>query len=290
MHTDLRRSRPLKQLPSVADKWSPKTFRSRSGEPSLFEASEIVETETGASVESVDKLVLSNLGLVEEVIEEYASYTLSQQDLAQDGRVGLVNAAIHFRGNNGTKFATYARAWIELEVQRSISRHFQLGDLIPTRAQGDISPKSERQHKVKDLWDKLCHGSGLNELNPDSLCTSDVNASYQHEAIDDQWVRRNESPSSWITTETEPTVAIEKKAFDTLLDEGLQKAFQALDSREQRIISALWFDIDCIRRVAVSNLAAEYGLSKVRIRHIEIDAFRKMRNRFLDLYPQLLRR
>jgi RNA polymerase sigma-32 factor len=203
--------------------------------------------------------------------------------------MGLVNAAVHFCSENGTKFTAYARAWIELELQRSVSSHVQLDNSTRTKAFEDLLPRLGSLNEANDSWDVPLHAYRVHEVETDVSFTSDVNPESQLEPSDSRWERNNQSAASWITMDTEPTASIEKKEFDALLDEGLQKALEVLNSREQRIVEVLWLRTDDNTRHAVRDLAAEFGLGKGRIRQIEAEAFRKMRNCFLTLYPQLRR-
>lgn len=251
--------------------------------------SEVARDDPDALARLVDKLVLSHLDLVEEATKKYAAYAIPLQDLLQDGRMGLVNAAVHFRPENGTKFTAYARAWIELELQRSVSSHFQLDNSTRSKAFEEILPTPGSLNEAEDSWDVPSHAYRVHEIDRDAPFRSDMNPEWQSELLDSRWKRSNQSAASWITMDTEPTASIERKEFDALLDEGLQKALEVLTSREQRIVEVLWLRTDDNRKRVVRDLAAEFGLGKGRIRQIEAEAFRKMRNCFLALFPQLRR-
>ena len=76
---------------------------------------------------------------------------------------------------------------------------------------------------------------------------------------------------------TEPSMALERKQYDRLQDEGLRGALAHLDERSRAIVQRRWLVEDGEEAATLHELAAEYGVSAERIRQIEAKALQKMK-------------
>ena len=96
------------------------------------------------------------------------------------------------------------------------------------------------------------------------------------------------APIAWLTDDTqEPTALLEAREREAQSDGGVQTALAKLDARSRRIVQARWLDVqdDGSGGATLHELAAEYGVSAERIRQIEAQAMKKMKQHLLQYSP-----
>jgi RNA polymerase sigma-32 factor len=232
--------------------------------------------------DAAEKLVTSHLRLVARIAMGYRGYGLPIGEVISEGNVGLMQAVKRFDPDKGFRLATYAMWWIRASIQEYILRSWSLVKMGTTAAQkklffnlrraksqlqalddGDLKPEH-----VKTIATKL----GVPEedvVNMNRRLSGDasLNAPIRAEAESGEW-------QDWLVDDT-PTQE------DRLVeDEELQRrksylssAMAVLNDRERRVFEA--------RRLAeepatLEELSEEFGVSRERIRQIEVRAFEKV--------------
>ncbi len=233
--------------------------------------------------EAAHKLVTSHLRLVTRIAMGYRGYGLPIGEVISEGNVGLMQAVKRFEPDKGFRLATYAMWWIRASIQEYILRSWSLVKMGTTAAQkklffnlrrmkGQIKALEEgdlRPDQVTQIATKL----GVSEddvvsmnrrLGGDASLNAPVRAETEGSG---EW-------QDWLVDETpdQEERLVESEELD--LRKGyLASAMSTLSDRERRIFEA--------RRLAeepatLEDLSAEFGVSRERIRQIEVRAFEKI--------------
>ena len=233
--------------------------------------------------EAAHKLVTSHLRLVTRIAMGYRGYGLPIGEVISEGNVGLMQAVKRFEPDKGFRLATYAMWWIRASIQEYILRSWSLVKMGTTAAQkklffnlrrmkGQIKALEEgdlRPDQVKQIATKL----GVPEedvismnrrLGGDASLNAPVRAETEGSG---EW-------QDWLVDETpdQEERLVESEEMD-LRKTYLARAMSTLNDREKRIFEA--------RRLAeepatLEDLSAEFGVSRERIRQIEVRAFEKV--------------
>ena len=235
-----------------------------------------------ADADAAEKLVTSHLRLVAKIAMGYRGYGLPIGEVVSEGNVGLMQAVKRFEPDKGFRLATYAMWWIRASIQEYILRSWSLVKMGTTAAQkklffnlrrtksqlqaleeGDLKPET-----VKKIATKL----GVTEdevisMNRRLGGDSSLNAPVRAEAESGEW-------QDWLVDDTpsQETRLVEDEELSRRRS-YLKSAMSVLNDRERRVFEA--------RRLAedpatLEDLSEEFGVSRERIRQIEVRAFEKV--------------
>ena len=228
-------------------------------------------------------LVTSHLRLVAKVAMGYRGYGLPVGEVISEGNVGLMQAVKKFDPEKGFRLATYAMWWIRASIQEYILRSWSLVKMGTTAAQkrlffnlrkvkGQISALDDgtlKAQDVKTIADRL----NVTEDEVISMNTrlggdSSLNAPMRMgEEGSGQW-------QDWLVddSESQESMLIDDEESDnrSML---LKEALDVLNERERRIFEARRLSEDPLTLEALSG---EFGVSRERIRQIEVRAFEKV--------------
>ncbi|MDX2308110.1 MAG: RNA polymerase sigma factor RpoH [Hyphomicrobium sp.] len=235
-----------------------------------------------ADPEAAEKLITSHLRLVARIAMGYRGYGLPIGEVISEGNVGLMQAVKRFDPDRGFRLATYAMWWIRASIQEYILRSWSLVKVGTTAAQKKLffnlrRTKSQlqaleegdlRPEHVTAIAKKL----GVPEADVISMNRrlggdASLNAPIRADQESGEW-------QDWLVDETpdQEERLVESEERD-LRKSFLAKALDTLNERERRIFEA--------RRLAeepmtLEDLSAEFGVSRERIRQIEVRAFEKV--------------
>ena len=232
--------------------------------------------------EAARKLVTSHLRLVAKIAMGYRGYGLPVSEIVSEGNVGLMQAVKRFEPDKGFRLATYAMWWIRAAIQEYVLRSWSMVKIGTTAAQkklffnlrkakshigaieeGDLTP----EHTEK-LADKL--GVTQPEVTEMNRRLSGPDASLNAPL-------RSDSESEWQdwladeTTDQETRLAEREEMGDR--HELLVHALDTLTERERDIIQARRLQEDA---ATLEELSQKYGVSRERVRQIEVRAFEKL--------------
>lgn len=232
--------------------------------------------------EAAHKLVTSHLRLVARIAMGYRGYGLPIGEVISEGNVGLMQAVKRFDPDRGFRLATYAMWWIRASIQEYILRSWSLVKMGTTAAQKKLffnlrRAKSQlqaleegdlRPDQVKAIATKL----GVTEEDVISMNRrlggdASLNAPLRAEADSGEW-------QDWLVDDSpdQEEQLAEREELGHRRN-YLSSALSTLNERERRIFEA--------RRLAedpstLEDLSGEFGVSRERIRQIEVRAFEKV--------------
>src|SRR5262245_18989947 len=232
--------------------------------------------------DAAHRLVTSHLRLVAKIATGYRGYGLAASEVISEGNLGLMQAVKRFEPDKGFRLATYAMWWIKASIQEYILRSWSLVKMGTTanekklffnlrKANSKISALDEgdlRPDQVQVIAKRL----GVTEQD-----VIDMNRRLGGDASLNAPIRDDGDPGEWQdwlvdTSPNAEAMLAESEEFDHRHD-ALVSAMKVLNAREKRIFEA--------RRLAeepmtLEDLAAEFGVSRERVRQIEVRAFEKV--------------
>jgi RNA polymerase sigma-32 factor len=232
--------------------------------------------------DSAQKLVTSHLRLVAKIAMGYRGYGLPIGEVISEGNVGLMQAVKRFEPDKGFKLATYAMWWIRASIQEYILRSWSLVKMGTTasqkklffnlrKAKSRISALDEgdmRPDQVAQIATKLgVPEQDVIDMNRRLGGDASLNAPLREEGEGGEW-------QDWLVDDSASQEAIlaNREESDTRLD-ALQGALSVLNDRERRIFEARRLADD---PVTLEELSSEFGVSRERVRQIEVRAFEKV--------------
>ena len=234
------------------------------------------------------RLVTSHLRLVAKIAMGYRGYGLPIGEVISEGNVGLMQAVKKFEPDKGFRLATYAMWWIRASIQEYILRSWSLVKMGTTAAQkklffnlrkakSEISALEEgdlRPEQVSAIATKLgVLDSEVISMNrrlsgPDASLNAPLRADSENEWQD--WLEDKQQVSQEVTL-----VESDEKAKFLRLMEG---AMGELTDRERHILTERRLKDD---PTTLETLASEFGVSRERVRQIEVRAFEKLQRAVL---------
>ncbi len=232
--------------------------------------------------EAAHRLVTSHLRLVAKIAMGYRGYGLPVSELISEGNVGMMQAVKRFDPDRGFRLATYAMWWIRAAIQEYILHSWSLVKMGTTAAQkklffnlrkikgqlkaleeGDLSPENVK---------KIAEGLSVPEADVISmnrrLSAPDhsLNAPLRLEG-EGEWL-------DWLVDE-KPTqdVALAEREELTKRRKLLSQAMTQLNDRERHILTERRLKDD---PTTLEDLSQHYGISRERVRQIEVRAFDKL--------------
>ncbi len=232
--------------------------------------------------EAAERLVNSHLRLVAKIAMGYRGYGLPIGEVVSEGNVGLMQAVKRFEPDKGFRLATYAMWWIKAAIQEYILRSWSLVKMGTTanqkrlffnlrRLKGKIQALDEgdlKPHQVSEIATRL----GVSEEEVISMNRrlggdASLNAPVRAEADAGEW-------QDWLVDEGESqeTLLANQEELD-IRRQMLSEAMDVLNERERRIFEARRLSEDPL---TLEDLSGEFGVSRERVRQIEVRAFEKV--------------
>jgi len=233
--------------------------------------------------DSARQLVNSHLRLVAKIAMGYRGYGLPIEEVISEGNVGLMQAVKKFEPDKGFRLATYAMWWIRASIQEYILRSWSLVKMGTTAAQkklffnlrkakseisaleeGDMHPDQVRQIATKlGVLDEEVISMNRRLAGPDASLNAPLRADSENEWQD--WLADDNA----VSQETQLAENEEKSIRMGLLEEAMTE----LTDRERHILTERRLRDD---PTTLEALASQYGVSRERVRQIEVRAFEKL--------------
>ena len=243
-------------------------------------------------VDAVHKLVTSHLRLVAKIAMGYRGYGLPIAELISEGNVGMMQAVKRFEPEKGFRLSTYAMWWIRASIQEYILYSWSLVKMGTTAAQkklffnlrrlkgqikeiddGDLAPESVKQIATtlavsEDDVVQMNRRMSGGDQSLNAPTRQDGEAEWQDWLIDD--------------SDTQDIVIAEADELDHRRS-MLEAAMQTLTERERHIFTERRLRDD---PVTLEDLSRDFGVSRERVRQIEVRAFEKVQRAIRNLATQ----
>ena len=228
------------------------------------------------------RLVTSHLRLVAKIAMGYRGYGLPVAELISEGNVGMMQAVKRFDPDRGFRLATYAMWWIRASIQEYILRSWSLVKMGTTAAQKKLF---FNLRKAKSQISAFEEG----DLHPEHLAAIATKLGVTEEEVTNMNRRlggdaslnaplRADGESEWQDWLADDTAVSQETQLADDEEKGirmslLQEAMEELTDREKHILTERRLKDD---PVTLEELAGQYGVSRERVRQIEVRAFEKL--------------
>lgn len=235
-------------------------------------------------LDAARKLVLAHLRFVVHIAKTYSGYGLSEADLIQEGNVGLMKAVRRFNPEIGVRLISFAVHWIKAEIHEYVLRNWKIVKIATTKAQRKLffNLRSKKkglgwlnENEIKSISKDL--GVKPHEVREMEKRLSGLDVSFDPlEGGDNE--ESNYAPANYLEdSSTNPSQIIEKEDLTSLNTSQLYEALKLLDDRSRDIIYDRWLSDE---KHTLHELAEKYGISAERVRQIEQNAMKKVKQNF----------
>ncbi|MGE5368035.1 MAG: RNA polymerase sigma factor RpoH [Chloroflexota bacterium] len=230
---------------------------------------------------AAQELITSHLRLVAKIAMGYRGYGLPIGEIVSEGNVGLMQAVKRFEPDRGFRLATYAMWWIRASIQEYILRSWSLVKMGTTasqkklffnlrKAKSRISAYEEGDLRPENV-EKIATSLGVSkqdviDMNRRMSGDASLNAPLREEG-EGEW-------QDWLvdtSDDQEHILAAQEESSNRM--KALRGALDVLNPRERRIFEARRLADD---PVTLEQLSEEFGVSRERVRQIEVRAFEKV--------------
>ena len=232
--------------------------------------------------EAAHQLVTSHLRLVAKIAMGYRGYGLPISEVISEGNVGLMQAVKRFEPEKGFRLATYAMWWIKAAIQEYILRSWSLVKMGTTANQKKLFFNLRKaKSKISALEEGDLHPEQVSviakRLGVTEQDVVDMNRRLGGDASLNAPIREEGDSGEWQDWLVDDSPSQERILADSEekdnRHEALIGALDVLNERERRIFEARRLADDPI---TLEDLASEFGVSRERVRQIEVRAFEKV--------------
>ena len=233
-------------------------------------------------IDAARRLVLAHLRYVVRVARGYLGYGLPLNDLIQEGNVGLMKAVKRFDPKMGVRLVSFAVHWIKAEIHEFVLRNWRIVKVATTKAQRKLF-FNLRQMKNRLGWfsneevDAVANDLGVSRedvlVMEQRLNTMDTpyDAPDSADDGDDFYM----APENYLSqANDDPALLLENADTGDQGRERLMLALEQLDERSQDILQQRWLAEE---KLTLHDLAEKYGVSAERVRQLEKNAMKKLR-------------
>lgn len=227
------------------------------------------------------ELVMANLRFVVHVARGYSGYGLPMPDIIQEGNIGLMKAVKRFDPAVGVRLVSFAVHWIRAEIHEYVIKNWRIVKVATTKAQRKLF-FNLRKSKPNLGW--LSNDEAVAIANDLDV---DISAVYEMEkrmdnrdmafdmpaddAVEDSYAY----PASYLQQHgADPAVLLENADWEGREQDLLSEAMAELDERSLDILSSRWL---AEKKATLHELAERYSVSAERIRQLEQNAMKKLR-------------
>ena len=232
-------------------------------------------------LEAARDLVMAHLRFVVHIAKGYTGYGLPLNDLIQEGNVGLMKAVKRFDPSYDVRLVSFAVHWIRAEIHEFVLKNWRIVKVATTKAQRKLffnlrkAKKSlawlsaaETEAVAKDLG---VSAKEVTEMEK-RLHSRDAIFDPSPDADDES----NFTPAAYLPSpDADPAALVETSDWNNDAQGRMASALKTLDDRSRRILEERWLSDE---KMTLHELADEYGISAERIRQIEANAIKKLRN------------
>ncbi len=231
-------------------------------------------------LESAHRLICANLRFVVKIAHEYRTYGIKMLDLVQEGNIGLMMAVKKFDPERGIRLISYAVWWIRAYIHNYIIRSWSLVKIGTTQAQKKLFFKlSQARKALKNLTgeeDTETIARDL-EVRDEEVEEMALRMAGRDASLDVKLVEGEDYSlmDSLVDDRENQEELFLRNEEDRILSHRIESSLQCLNERERTIIrDRILFD----KPRTLQEIADEYGISRERVRQLEKNALKKLRD------------
>ncbi|MGR6860134.1 RNA polymerase sigma factor RpoH [uncultured Aliivibrio sp.] len=239
-------------------------------------------------IEAAKELILSHLRFVVHVARGYSGYGLPLADLIQEGNVGLMKAVKRFNPEVGVRLVSFAVHWIKAEIHEYVLRNWRIVKVATTKAQRKLFFNLRKNKKrlgwfnngeveavAKDL------GVAPSEVREMESRLAAQDSTFEAPAEDDDRDMAFTAPVYYLEDkQSDIAHSLEEDNWEDYTNNRLANAIATLDDRSQHIVQSRWLTD---QKVTLQELADTYQVSAERIRQLEKNAMKKLKDAVGDV-------
>jgi len=241
-------------------------------------------------VDAARQMIMSHLRFVVHVARGYAGYGLPQADLIQEGNVGLMKAVKRFNPAMGVRLVSFAVHWVKAEIHEFVLRNWRVVKVATTKAQRKLFFNLRKSKKrlgwftsaeVQTVADELgVSTKDVVEMESRMSFTDQAFDLYGDDDSDKDSGTMSFSPAQYLEDHSSDVAEqVERQNWDASSSHRLANAISALDERSQDIVQSRWLSED---KATLQELADRYSVSAERVRQLEKNAMKKLRDCIAD--------
>ena len=232
-------------------------------------------------LEAARHLVLAHLRYVVRVARGYLGYGLPLNDLIKEVKFGLMKAVKRLDPKMGVSLDSFSVHWIKAEIHEFVLRNWRIVKIATTKAQRKLF-FNLRQMKNRLGWfsneEVEAVAKDLGVSTKDVLLMEQrlnaMDSPYDAPDADDGDEFHNAPERYLFNADDDPALTLEKEDSGDQGREKLMLALEQLDERSQDILQQRWLADD---KLTLHDLAEKYGVSAERVRQLEKNAMKKLR-------------
>ena len=233
-------------------------------------------------LDAARSLVLSHLRFVAHIARSYTGYGLPLGDLVQEGNVGLMKAVKRFDPTKGVRLVSFAVHWIKAEIHEYVIKNWRIVKVATTKAQRKLFFNLRGQKKrlgrlTMEEAQRVAYDLGVTATQVKEMegRLGAYDASFDGPTNDDD-DSTVVSPAAYLHSDnSDPADLLAEQDKQQRESRQLSSALMALDERSRDILERRWL---ADQKSTLQELADEYGVSAERIRQLENNAIKKLRN------------
>ena len=235
-------------------------------------------------LDAARKLVLAHLRFVIYIAKTYSGYGLPEADLIQEGNVGLMKAIRKFNPEMGVRLVSFAVHWVKAEIHEYVLKNWKIVKIATTKAQRKLffNLRSKKkglgwltEEEVKAMAEDL--GVKPSEVREMEKRLSGIDMPFDplSDSDDDE---ASFAPSQYLEdNDADPAMIFEKNNLSENNSSQLYEAINQLDDRSRDILQDRWLADE---KLTLHELAEKYHISAERVRQIEKNAMKKIKQSF----------
>ena len=244
-------------------------------------------------IDAAKKLIVSQLKNVVYIAEQYRNYGLPEEDLVQEGNIGLMKAVKNFNPEKKVRLYTYALIWIKAEIQTYVMKNLKMVNLPSSKPmkklffnfrklQKEMMALGISKDKIVKFMSAKLEVSEDDVLDAQKYFLSDDISIYE-KMSDEQDEQINPILESLLIEDNRPEDIVEIAQIENKKEELIESMIGSLNDRQKQVIEMRYLTDD---KKTHKEIAEIMGVSNERVRQIEQESIIKMKKKFLNSYTQ----